>query len=336
MSVSKDSVFTAFIELLSMSTPEQTIQIETAIRKILGETVGSEPQTKPKKPGPKPKTAAAPTVAVPLVPVPVAVPPTVPSTPTVAVAVPPPRIQAKAINHSRCLARISEKISGWKPAIHREKQCQHLPAAGKLLCGQCFLKLEKYTADPKPNSSWRGQITEEPLNWDHIVGTKWFTENNPKFVGEEAVVPVAPVAPVAPVPVVVAPPPEVPVAPPPTVVAPPAPEKKVKKEKEKEKKEKKAKTTTTTTTPAQPEPVKTVEAVKKNTKPQKSIEMLEIDGEFYTVRGTNVYEYDNENHTIIKYAGQAVDNPDYDEDDCDSSKYLINANEPEVTLEEED
>jgi hypothetical protein len=53
---------------------------------------------------------------------------------------------------------------------------------GSDLCSKCAKREEKYNADPKP-CDWTGRVTEEPLDWVHMLGTTWAEEKKPKFLG---------------------------------------------------------------------------------------------------------------------------------------------------------
>jgi hypothetical protein len=97
------------------------------------------------------------------------------------------RLDPSAVDHSVCVAREmnetdASKDKRWKPAVYRELQCGKSVAEGSDLCAGCAARLAKYAADPKPGK-WTGRVTEEPLEWVHMLGTKWAVEKTPKWLG---------------------------------------------------------------------------------------------------------------------------------------------------------
>lgn len=68
----------------------------------------------------------------------------------------------------------------WKPAVYRELQC-----GGAIkddgLCATCLRRREKYAAEPSPKIGWLGRISDEPLEWCHMLGTAWAEERKPIF-----------------------------------------------------------------------------------------------------------------------------------------------------------
>jgi len=93
------------------------------------------------------------------------------------------RLDPSAINESTCLGRaFSDQDKRWKPAVLRESQCGKAVVEGSDLCATCTARLAKYAADPKPGP-WTGRITEEPLEWVHMLGTKWAADKAPKWLG---------------------------------------------------------------------------------------------------------------------------------------------------------
>ena len=96
------------------------------------------------------------------------------------------RLKAEEINADTCLGRrLDNKIGRdqrWKPAIYREFQCGGKNVEGSNLCETCTRRLEKYVVDAKPGV-WTGLVTEEPLDWMHMLGTAWALEKQPKWVG---------------------------------------------------------------------------------------------------------------------------------------------------------
>jgi len=104
------------------------------------------------------------------------------------------RIPEADIDLSVCVARLfnetdASKDKRWKPAVYRELQCGGKVADGSDLCSKCSKRQEKYAEEPKAGP-WTGRVTEEPLDWCHMLGTSWATDKNPKFIGaaEEATV----------------------------------------------------------------------------------------------------------------------------------------------------
>ena len=100
------------------------------------------------------------------------------------------RLDPSAVDHSVCLGREmnetdASKDKRWKPAVYRELQCGKSVAEGSDLCAGCAARLAKYAADPKPGK-WTGRVTEEPLEWVHMLGTKWAVEKTPKWLGAAA------------------------------------------------------------------------------------------------------------------------------------------------------
>ncbi len=83
-----------------------------------------------------------------------------------------------------CIARITKggDDKRWKPIIFRESQCGGKVVEGSDLCAKCCKREEKYAADPKAGD-WCGRLTEEPLDWQHMLGTAWAEEKKPKFLG---------------------------------------------------------------------------------------------------------------------------------------------------------
>jgi hypothetical protein len=96
------------------------------------------------------------------------------------------RVDASTIDVSVCIGRITKggEDKRWKPIIYRESQCggSLKGREGSDLCAKCSKREEKYNADPKP-CDWTGRVTEEPLDWVHMLGTTWAEEKNPKFLG---------------------------------------------------------------------------------------------------------------------------------------------------------
>jgi len=94
------------------------------------------------------------------------------------------RIPEADIDHSVCVARvIAGEDKRWKPAVFRESQCGAKVADGSDICTKCSKRQDKYAEAPKAGP-WTGRVTEEPLDWMHMLGTVWATDKNPKFIGD--------------------------------------------------------------------------------------------------------------------------------------------------------
>ena len=93
-----------------------------------------------------------------------------------------------------------QKDNRWKPAIFREVQCGSAVEGESDLCTGCKRRLAKYTESPSPKADWLGRVSEEPLDWMHMLGTAWAAKANPRFgagsgaVSETASVASAPAA----------------------------------------------------------------------------------------------------------------------------------------------
>jgi len=99
--------------------------------------------------------------------------------------------------------RFAPEDKRWKPAIFGEEQCGRAVEANSDLCPVCKARLHRYTADPSPKAGWLGRVTEDPLDWCHMLGTAWAAKANPRFgagsacVSESASVASAPAKPKA-------------------------------------------------------------------------------------------------------------------------------------------
>jgi hypothetical protein len=98
------------------------------------------------------------------------------------------RVDSDMFDSSTCIARITKggEDKRWKPIIFRESQCGGKLVEGSDLCAKCCKREEKYAADPKPGD-WCGRLSEEPLDWQHMLGTAWAEEKKPRFLGASAV-----------------------------------------------------------------------------------------------------------------------------------------------------
>ena len=91
------------------------------------------------------------------------------------------RVPEGDIDDSVCVGReFDGKDTRWSPAVLREKQCGGKVVDGSDLCKKCTKREEKYAENEKPGP-WAGRVTEEPLNWVHMLGTKWAGDKPPKF-----------------------------------------------------------------------------------------------------------------------------------------------------------
>jgi len=146
-----------WIEALKTATPEELAEIRSLI--------GSEEKAA--------KASKAKSVKMPAV----ALPPLPEGVPTAADY----RVAASAINDSVCVARaFSDKDTRFRPFVLRESQCGAAQVDGSDLCKKCTRRAAKY-ADKPEAGDWSGRITEEPLDWVHMLGTTWALEKKPKF-----------------------------------------------------------------------------------------------------------------------------------------------------------
>lgn len=92
--------------------------------------------------------------------------------------------RVSSIKEGVCVARrISEgtKDARWKPAIYAEEQCGRAVEGESDLCPICKNHLTRYTTDPTTKAGWHGRVSEEPLDWMHMLGTAWAIRVNPRF-----------------------------------------------------------------------------------------------------------------------------------------------------------
>ena len=92
------------------------------------------------------------------------------------------RVAEADIDHSVCLGRVLKggEDKRWAPIIFREKQCGGKLVEGSDLCTVCSKRESKYADESKPGP-WTGRVTEDPLDWVHMLGTAWAEQKNPKF-----------------------------------------------------------------------------------------------------------------------------------------------------------
>jgi hypothetical protein len=89
------------------------------------------------------------------------------------------RIPAEEIKEGVCVARIindtdASRDRRWSPAVYRELQCAGAIAEGEEdLCEKCAARLAKFAEEPETYRKWYGRLTDEPLDWMHMLGTSW-------------------------------------------------------------------------------------------------------------------------------------------------------------------
>ena len=214
------------------------------------------------------------------------------------------RIPEADIDSSVCVARvIAGEDKRWKPAVFREGQCGAKVADGCDLCTKCSKRQDKYAEAPKAGP-WTGRVTEEPLDWMHMLGTSWATDKNPKFIGD------APEAEAA------APASDKAAAKAASAVAKAA--AKAQKEAEKAaaaaekaaekaaaKEAAKASKPAKKTTKKAAAPASEVKVAAEVTEPTEvEGELMCIDGEMYMIKKGNVYEYDEIAETVGDFVGR--------------------------------
>jgi chemotaxis protein histidine kinase CheA len=89
------------------------------------------------------------------------------------------RMPPASIDISICVARITKdgEDKRWAPAVYRERQCgKDVTENG--LCKTCSARAEKYEGKA---GAWLGRVTEEPLEWVHMLGTEWAAKKKPVF-----------------------------------------------------------------------------------------------------------------------------------------------------------
>ena len=93
------------------------------------------------------------------------------------------RLSEADIDHSVCIGRAKDDDKRWSPIIFRERQCGKKLEEDSDLCKTCHTREEKYAESSSPKIGWMGRVTEEPLDWVHMLGTAWAEEKKPKFNG---------------------------------------------------------------------------------------------------------------------------------------------------------
>jgi hypothetical protein len=93
------------------------------------------------------------------------------------------RVSEADIDHSVCIGRAKDDDKRWSPIIYRERQCGKKLEEGSDLCKTCHTREGKYAESSSPKIGWMGRVTEEPLDWVHMLGTTWAEEKKPKFSG---------------------------------------------------------------------------------------------------------------------------------------------------------
>jgi len=101
------------------------------------------------------------------------------------------RVSEADIDHSVCIGRAKDDDKRWSPIIFRERQCGKKLEEGSDLCKTCHTREGKYAESSSPKIGWMGRVTEEPLDWVHMLGTTWAEEKKPKFNGSSSAASVA-------------------------------------------------------------------------------------------------------------------------------------------------
>lgn len=85
------------------------------------------------------------------------------------------RLDPSEIKEDVCDGRIMvSPDKRWSVAIFSEAQCgAEITEDG--LCKTCFARFQRYSAEPKPGR-WDGRVSEDPLSWQHMLGTAWATQ----------------------------------------------------------------------------------------------------------------------------------------------------------------
>jgi len=87
-----------------------------------------------------------------------------------------------AVDLTTCVGRLIDGCDKrWSPHILREKQCGKEMVDGYDLCKRCSVHEARYAETEKKTGQWTGRVTEEPLEWVHMLGTAWAETRVPKF-----------------------------------------------------------------------------------------------------------------------------------------------------------
>jgi chemotaxis protein histidine kinase CheA len=100
------------------------------------------------------------------------------------------RLPEEEIQEGVCVGRImneteASKDRRWSPAVYREIQCGGELDDGEELCTTCSRRQAKFAETSKPGP-WNGIVTEDPPEWCHMLGTVWAEERKPRWRGEGA------------------------------------------------------------------------------------------------------------------------------------------------------
>jgi len=96
------------------------------------------------------------------------------------------RVSEADIDNSTCVGRIIKdgEDKRWSPVVYRERQCGKKVAEDSDLCTVCKKREERYaeaSGAEAQRKGWTGRVTEDPLDWVHMLGTVWAEEKKPKF-----------------------------------------------------------------------------------------------------------------------------------------------------------
>jgi hypothetical protein len=158
-----DAEMLAFMQLLN----DRGIPLFNAGEAVRApEPKAEEPKEPKAKKEPKPKVEEE-------VPMPVAVDGAAPEASAYRIA---------AVDLTTCVGRLIDGCDKrWSPHILREKQCGKKMVDGYDLCKRCAVHEAKYAETGKKTGQWTGRVTEEPLEWVHMLGTAWAEKAKPKF-----------------------------------------------------------------------------------------------------------------------------------------------------------
>ena len=82
------------------------------------------------------------------------------------------RLNPFDIKEDVCVGRklFGNEDKRWTPAVYSESQCSRKRLDGDDLCKTCRALADKYAGKA---GSWCGRVTEEPFDWQHMLGTAW-------------------------------------------------------------------------------------------------------------------------------------------------------------------